>query len=178
LRIVHLSSALKVKIMKIKGEAVVLDDLDLGILQALEEDSKRTYTEIGRLLGVAHSTVYDRIRKMETRGIIRKYTVVLDLDKVGVKYITAIMTVFTDPKESENVAKRLSELEQVLEVSTSLSEELLIIAKVVAEDQEKLHSFIAHSVAPLPGVLRIRTSIVTRKYKEECANSFFQSRGN
>ena len=177
MQIVHLLSALKVKIMKIKGEAVVLDDLDLEILQVLEEDSKRTYSEIGRLLGVAHSTVYDRIRKMETQGIIRKYTVVLDLDKVGVKYITAIMTVFTDPKESENVAKRLSELEQVLEVSTSLSEELLIIAKVVAEDQEKLHSFIAHSVAPLPGVLRIRTSIVTRKYKEEWAKSFFQSRG-
>jgi len=178
LLIVYLLIAFKVKIMKIKGEAVVLDDLDLEILQVLEENSKRTYTEIGRLLGVAHSTVYDRIRKMEKQGVIRKYTVILDLEKAGVKYITAVMTVFTDPKESENVAKRLSGLEQVLEVSTSLSEELLIIAKVVAEDQEKLHSFIAHSVAPLPGVLRIRTSIVTRKYKEECANSFFQSRGS
>lgn len=178
MQIVYLLIALKVEIMKIKGEAVVLDDLDLEILQVLEENSKRTYTEIGRLLGVAHSTVYDRIRKMEKHGIIRKYTVILDLEKAGVKYITAVMTVFTDPKESENVAKRLSGLEQVLEVSTSLSEELLIIAKVVAEDQEKLHSFIAHSVAPLPGVLRIRTSIVTRKYKEECANSFFQSRGS
>ncbi|MDH5462310.1 MAG: Lrp/AsnC family transcriptional regulator [Candidatus Bathyarchaeota archaeon] len=178
MQIVYLLITLKVKIMKIKGEAVFLDDLDLEILQVLEENSKRTYTEIGRLLGVAHSTVYDRIRKMEKQGIIRKYTVILDLEKAGVKYITAVMTVFTDPKESENVAKRLSGLEQVLEVSTSLSEELLIIAKVVAEDQEKLHSFIAHSVAPLPGVLRIRTSIVTRKYKEECANSFFQSRGS
>ena len=178
MQIVYLLITLKVKIMKIKGEAVILDDLDLEILQVLEENSKRTYTEIGRLLGVAHSTVYDRIRKMEKQGIIRKYTVILDLEKAGVKYITAVMTVFTDPKESENVAKRLSGLEQVLEVSTSLSEELLIIAKVVAEDQEKLHSFIAHSVAPLPGVLRIRTSIVTRKYKEECANSFFQSRGS
>ena len=164
--------------MKIKGGALVLDDLDLEILQALEENSKQTYTEIGRLLAVAHSTVYDRIRKMEKQGIIRKYTAILDLEKAGVKYITAVMTVFTDPKESENVAKRLSGLEQVLEVSTSLSEELLIIAKVVAEDQEKLHSFIAHSVAPLPGVLRIRTSIVTRKYKEERANSFFRSRGS
>jgi len=128
---------------------------------------------------VAHSTVYDRIKKMEKHGVIKKYTAILDLEKAGVKHVTAIMTIFTDPKESENVAKRLSESEQVLEVSTSLSEELLIIAKVVAEDQERLHSFIAHSVAPLPGVLRIRTSIVTRKYKEdECVKNVFQSRGN
>ncbi len=165
--------------MKIKGEAVVLDDLDRKILQALQENAKQTYTEIGRLLGVAHSTVYDRIRKMEKYGIIKKYTAILDLEKAGMKYVTAIMTIFTDPKESGKVAKRLSESEQVLEVSTSLSEELLIIAKVVAEDQESLHSFIAQLVAPLPGVLRIRTSIVTRKYKEdECAKTAFRSRGD
>ena len=170
---VYLTIALKVKVMKIKGEVAVLDELDRKILQALQENAKQTYTEIGRLLGVAHSTVYDRIRKMEKHGIIKKYTAILDLEKAGMKYVTAIMTIFTDPKESENVAKRLSESEHVLEVSTSLSEELLIIAKVAAEDQERLHSFIAQSVAPLPGVLRIRTSIITRKYKEEGVKNIF-----
>jgi DNA-binding Lrp family transcriptional regulator len=77
------------------------------------------------------------------------------------------MTVYTDPKESERVAKILSEAKEVLEVSISLSEELLIIVKVVARDQEELHSFIAKKVAPLQGVLRIRTSIVTKRIKEE-----------
>ena len=153
--------------MKLKKQKISLDSLDWNILQALQENAKQTYTEIGRRFGVAHSTVYDRIRRMEEKGVIKKYTTVVDLEKLGVKYITAVMTVFTDPKESENVAKRLSEAKEVLEVSTSLSEELLIIAKVVAKDQDKLHSFIAQKVAPLPGVLRIRTSIITRKYKEK-----------
>jgi len=153
--------------MKLKKQAISLDSLDWNILQALQENAKQTYTEIGRRFGVAHSTVYDRIKKMEENGAIKKYTTVVDLKKVGVKYITAIMTVFTDPKESENVARKLSESREALEVSTSLSEELSIIAKVVAKDQDKLHSFIAQKVAPLPGVLRIRTSIITRKYKEE-----------
>ena len=153
--------------MKLKKQKISLDNLDWNILQALQENAKQTYTEIGRLFGVAHSTVYDRIRRMEEKGVIKKYTTVVDLEKLGVKYITAVMTVFTDPKESENVAKKLSEAKEVLEVSTSLSEELSIIAKVVAKDQDKLHSFIAQKVAPLPGVLRIRTSIITRKYKEK-----------
>lgn len=153
--------------MKLKKQAISLDSLDWNILRALQENAKQTYTQIGRRLGVAHSTVYDRIRRMEENGIIKKYTTVFDLEKVGLKYITAIMTVFTDPKESESVAKKLSETKEVLEVSTSLSEELSIIGKVVAKDQDELHSFIAQKVAPLPGVLRIRTSIITRKYKEE-----------
>ena len=152
--------------MKLKNNALALDATDLKILEVLQNDAKQTYTAIGKRLGLAHSTVYDRIKRMEQYGIIKKYTAIIDTDKIGAKNVIALMTVFTNPKESEKVAQELSEAPQVLEVYTSLSEELLIIAKVVAENQESLHTFIANSVAPLPGVLRIRTSIVTKKFKE------------
>jgi Lrp/AsnC family transcriptional regulator for asnA, asnC and gidA len=145
----------------------ILGDLDWAILRILQDNSKQTYTEIGRRLHLAHSTVYDRIKKMEEKGIIKKYSLIIDLEKAGVKALTAMLTILTDPKASEKVAKELAKFKEVLEVSTSLSEELCVIAEVVAEDQEKLHSFIAQSVAPLQGVLRIRTSIVVRKHKEE-----------
>jgi len=163
----EISSFPELESMKIKGQALALDDLDWEILRLLQENAKQTYTEIGQRLNVAHSTVYDRIQRMEHHGIIKKYGTVVDLEKVGIRQITAVMTIFTDPKESEKIAQKLSEFSEVSEVFTSFSEELVIIAKVIATDQAELHSFIAQSIAPLPGVLRIRTSIVTRKYKEE-----------
>ncbi len=153
--------------MKIRGRYITLDHLDWRILELLQENAKQTYTEIGHRLGVAHSTVYDRIKRMEEHGIIKKYGAVLDLEKVGITPITAIVTVYTDPKESEKIAENLAKFNEVLEAFCSFSEELVIIAKVIARDQAQLHSFIAQSLAPLPGVLRIRTSIITRKYKEE-----------
>jgi DNA-binding Lrp family transcriptional regulator len=153
--------------VKVKNQLTLLDDLDWAILGMLQENARQTYTKIGRRLDVAHSTVYDRIKRMEEGGIIRKYTVLIDAKKAGGSFLTAILTVYTDPKESDKVAAELAKHEQVLEVFTSLSEELFIIAKIVAQDQEVLHSFVAGSVAPLPGVLRIRTSVITRKYKEE-----------
>ncbi len=153
--------------MKSKGQERTLDDLDRQILRFLQENAKQTYTEIGSKLKVAHSTVYDRIQKMEENGIIKKYEVVVDREKMGIPLITAQMNITTDPKETENIAKKLTNFSQVLEVSTSFSEELVILAEVVAKDQAELHSFIAKSIAPLPGVLRIRTAIVTKKYKEE-----------
>lgn len=152
--------------MKLKNNTLTLDATDLKILEALQEDARQTYTDIGKRLGIAHSTVYDRIKRMEEYGIIKKYTTVIDAEKAGTKGVTAIMTVYTDPKESEKVAEKLCQAPQVIEVYTSLSEELQIIAKVIAENQEDLHAFIANTVAPLPGVLRIRTSIVTKKFKE------------
>lgn len=152
--------------LKFKNNALALDATDLKILAMLQEDARQTYTAIGKSLGIAHSTVYDRIKRLMEFGVIKKYTIVIDAEKAGVESIVALMTVFTDPKESENVAAKLSKALEVLEVYTSISEELLILAKVVAENQESLHRFIADSVAPLPGVLRIRTSIVTKKFKE------------
>jgi DNA-binding Lrp family transcriptional regulator len=152
--------------LKFKNNTFALDTTDLKILEALQEDARQTYTAIGKRLGIAHSTVYDRIKRMEQHEIIKKYTTIVNAEKTGARNITAMMTIYTDPKESEKVAEKLCEAQQVLEVYTSLSEELLIMAKVVAENQESLHTFIANSVAPLPGVLRIRTSIVTKKFKE------------
>ena len=152
--------------LKAKNNTVSLDATDMKILRELQKDCTETYAAIGKRLGIAHSTVRDRIKKMEKQGVIRNYTVTVDAEKIGLRNITAVMTVYADPKETERVAEELAALPQILEVYTSLSEELLIIAKVSAGSQENLHEFIANSVAPLPGVSRIRTSIITKKFKE------------
>jgi len=153
--------------MRIRNQQVLLDDTDWTILKILEENSKAKYVEIGKKLNLAHSTVYDRIKKMEKYGIIKKYTVEINHKKAGVKLLVAIVTIFTDPKETENVAEQIARHRQISEVLTSLSEELVIIARITAEDQEKLHSFIARNIAPLKGVLRIRTSVISKKHKQE-----------
>lgn len=153
--------------MKLKNGIAALDNTDWRILQALQENARQTYTTIAEQLGIAHSTVYDRIKRMEKHGVVKKYVVLVDTEKAGVKNIMAMITVYTDPKASEKIAQKLCEAAEVLEVYTSLSEELQIMAKVVAETQERLHEFVSNSVAPLPGVLRVRTSIVTKKFKEE-----------
>jgi DNA-binding Lrp family transcriptional regulator len=152
--------------LKLKNDTLSLDAVDLEILKALQEDSRQTYLAIGGRLGIAHSTVYERIKKMEKHQIIKKYTALIDADRIGAKNITAIMSVYTDPKETERVALRLAESSEITELYACISEELLILAKVFAASQENLHAFIANSVAPLPGVLRIRTSIISKKFKE------------
>lgn len=153
--------------MKTRNQQVLLDDKDWAILKILQKNAKAKYLEIGKKVNLAHSTVYDRIKKMEKYKIIKKYTVEIDYKKAGMKLLVAIVTVFTDPKESEKVAEQIAKHRQVSEVLTSLSEELAIIARITARNQEMLHSFIARNIAPLKGVLRIRTSVISRKYKQK-----------
>lgn len=143
-----------------------LDKLDYAILRLLQENAKLTYSEIGNKLGVAHSTVYDHMQRMENQKIIQKYEAIIDIEKIGIPQIIAWMTITTDPKETERIAGKLAEFDEILEVAVAFSEELVITAKVAAQDQAALHSFIAKCVAPLSGVLRIRTAIITQKIKE------------
>ena len=100
--------------MKLKSKEFTLDATDFKILEALQENARQTYTAIGKRLGIAHSTVYDRIGKMERHGIIRNYRVMIDPEKLGSRNVTAIMTIFTDPKMSEHIAEKLCDAPQVL----------------------------------------------------------------
>lgn len=153
--------------MKTRKQIALLDDTDWAILKILQENAKAKYIEIGKELKLAHSTVYDRIKKLEKHGIITKYTIAVDFRKTGKKILNALVTIFSDPKECEKIAEQIAKYPQVSEVLISLSEELAIIARITAQDQEMLHFFIARNIAPLKGVLRIRTSVITKKFKQE-----------
>ena len=77
-----------------------------------------TYTEIGQKIKMASTSVKERVLKMEDMGIIKKYTVELDNEKLGYP-INAIITLSCigayTPKE-QVIVDMLSEYCQVLEV--------------------------------------------------------------
>ena len=95
-----------------------LDDISIKILALLQENSRMTYTEIGQKIKMASTSVKERVLKMEDMGIIKKYTVELDNEKLGYP-INAIITLSCigayTPKE-QVIVDMLSEYCQVLEV--------------------------------------------------------------
>ena len=61
----------------------VLDERDLAILGALQEDARATYADVGAEVGLSASAVHERVRKLEQQGVIRGYRAVLDAEAVG-----------------------------------------------------------------------------------------------
>ena len=53
----------------------MIDETDLGILTILQENARTPNAEIARRIGMAPSAVFDRIRKLEDRGVIQEFTV-------------------------------------------------------------------------------------------------------
>ena len=85
-----------------------MDAKNRKILALLQEDSRLTYAEIGAGVGLAASSVHDRIRKLERAGVIRAYRADLDLERAGYP-ITAFVSLALRPASPQSVPDRIAE---------------------------------------------------------------------
>ena len=51
-----------------------LDELDISLLEALQRNARSTYAELGALVGLKAPSVHDRVKRLEARGFIRRYS--------------------------------------------------------------------------------------------------------
>ncbi|MGZ8612339.1 MAG: Lrp/AsnC family transcriptional regulator, partial [Actinomycetota bacterium] len=90
-----------------------MDDRDLEILAALQDDARATYADVGRRVGLAASSVHDRVRKLEQLGAIRGYRAVVDPESVGL-FVTALVAVTPlDPTQPDDLPERVRDFPEV-----------------------------------------------------------------
>lgn len=91
----------------------MLNDRDIAILSALQEDGRATYAQIGERVGLAPSTVHERVRKLERSGVIRGYRAEVSPDLLGL-FVTALVSVTPlDPRQPDDVPHRVMEFDEV-----------------------------------------------------------------
>lgn len=60
-----------------------IDNIDKKILDELKENSRLSMSELGRRINMSSPSVTERVRQMESFGIIKKYTLEVDYEKLG-----------------------------------------------------------------------------------------------
>jgi len=141
-----------------------MDDLDCSILCHLCENSRASSTEIAKKLGVAPSTVHNRINRLKGSGIIERFTVVLDPAVVG-QNVTAYIGINIESAKRIAVINQLKKIEDVLEVY-ELLEPYDIFIKVRTHDISSLKEHVLHPISDLDGVLDSSTILTTKRHKE------------
>ncbi len=96
---------------------VQLDDIDRKILSELQRDASQSLDEIARKAGSSKTPVWNRIRKLRRLGVIRKHTVLLDPDKLGLEacFFVLIRTSEHEAAWQEAFLQTLRERPEVLE---------------------------------------------------------------
>lgn len=85
-----------------------MDAKDRKILALLEADGRMGFAEIGDRVGLAASSVHDRVRKLERQGLIRGYRADIDLERAGLP-ITAIVSLALSPSSPPDIPSMIAE---------------------------------------------------------------------
>ena len=145
-----------------------MDDLDLSILWHLSGNSRASSTEIAKALGVAPSTVHNRINRLKESRIIERFTVILDPAMVG-QNVTAYIGINIESTKRIAIISRLRKIEEVLEIYELLEPYDLFI-KVRTRDINSLKERVLKAVNGFDGVLDSSTILTTKRHKEtSCA---------
>jgi DNA-binding Lrp family transcriptional regulator len=119
----------------------ILDEVDRQILSMYIEDSRQSYREIARKLSLSPGTVASRVGKLEEKGVIKKYTIQVDHEKLGYD-LTVLVSIsvgdapgFYDGKDHE-----LVDLPEPYAIyHTTGDEDIVVIAKF--RTREELSDF-------------------------------------
>jgi len=141
-----------------------IDEVDLKILELLELDSSLPYTEIARRLKMKESTIRKRIIALKRSGVIKKFSIILDPSKIGMK-VVAIIGIDVDPSRLLEVAQKLSELKEARFVATSTGDHMIMI-EVWAKDGKELAKLISEKIGAIEGIKKICPAIILEKIKE------------
>ena len=76
--------------MKIQSSRIKLDKIDRKILDILQSNAKITNTQLSKDVGLSPAPTLERVKKLETSGIIKGYYAKLDTDKVGLGVYTFV----------------------------------------------------------------------------------------
>lgn len=141
-----------------------IDDLDRRILEELLKNSKRSYRQLADKLEIAPGTVLKRIKDMESSGIIKSYSIMIDHNKIG-SQIIALVEIISSGGKLEEMGKKLSKLPNIYGVyETTGSPDAIIIGRF--RDTDELGKF-ARFLLGLPSVSRTNTHVVLNTVKED-----------
>jgi len=142
----------------------LLDQIDLKILSILQNNGRCHLAEIAKEVDLSSPAVMERVRKLETSGIIKGYQAVLDPKKVG-KDVTAFVGVsVAHQKYIDGFAAFMMHQRDVLECHHVTGEESFIL-KVKTTNTDSLEKLLG-DIRSLEGVTGTVTKVVLSSVKE------------
>jgi Lrp/AsnC family transcriptional regulator, leucine-responsive regulatory protein len=89
------------------------DPIDRQIAAALLADGRSTLKRLGEITGLSVSAVQARVRRLETDGVIRGYTALLDAEAIGLPLAALIAITPLDPAQPDDAPQRLKDLPEI-----------------------------------------------------------------
>ena len=141
---------------------VLLDEVSKAIIEQLQQDGRRSYAAIGKVVGLSEAAVRQRVQRLIDGGVMQ---IVAVTDPLELGFARQAMVGVNVRGEIQPVAEALAALDEVdYVVITAGSFDLLV--EVVAESDERLLEIVSGQIRAVEGVVRTETFMYLRLQKQ------------
>ena len=145
-----------------------LDNVDIAILRCLQQDARLTIKEISREVNLSSTPVFERIKRMEREGFIKRYVTILDAEKMH-KGFMVFCSVKLSPL-NKSVAQEFCEtIHNIPEVTEcyNISGRFDYLLKVHAPDMKYYQEFVLNVLGQLPMLGALESTFVMEEIKND-----------
>ena len=135
-----------------------MDRIDRQIVALLREDARRSFSDVGRHVGLSAPAVKRRVDRLEATGVIRGYSAALDAEAFG-WHSDAFVALYCEGRMSAGEVRAAVAGHPEVAAAYTVAGEASAILHVRAEDTKHLEVALER-IRETPGVLRTQTQIV------------------
>ena len=140
-----------------------LDDIDRKILNSLQDEGRKTASDIAKELDLTVPTITERIRKLQDSNIIKSFQAIIDPRLIDLD-VTAMITVISSSSENyQDVIKMAQNTKEVIQCfsTTGMGSLMLWVATKNSKTLEEL----LRRIQRWPNVTRTETQVILSSYK-------------
>lgn len=139
------------------------------LIALLQQNARLSDAELAVMLGTTEAEVTAEIHKLETEGVIKGYTAIVNEELVNKDMVTAVIELRVTPQRDcgyEEIAHTIMQYDEVESISLMAGAYDLSVT-VKGMNVKEVSMFVSQRLAPLAGVLSTATYFVLKKYKEK-----------
>ena len=144
-----------------------LDEIDLQILKTLQKNAKLTTKELGDAVHLTATPVFERQKRLEKKGYIKKYVAVLDPEKLdqGLQVFCKVKLKQINHEIADAFVRRIQRIPEVTECyNTSGAYDYLL--KVRARDMKQYQEFVLNKLGEIESLSSIESTFVMSEVKQ------------
>jgi Lrp/AsnC family leucine-responsive transcriptional regulator len=142
-----------------------LDDIDRQLLALLQKDDRLSLADLGKNVGLAASSVNERVKRLVTRGVIEGFHAHVSPEALGLDLLAFVFVGWSDPAVEEQFLEQVKTSAAVLECH-HVTGTWNYLLKVRLPNTRELERFLASVVKTVQGVQRTETLIALSSFKE------------
>jgi DNA-binding Lrp family transcriptional regulator len=147
-------------------ESLNLDEIDIKILNALQNNSEVSFETLGKELGVSKSTIHYRVMNLKERGIIKKFAAILDPEKLGMGILAvSLIRAHYNPGYVDYIGDKLKNIPGVWGVYFLIGEHDFVVL-IRAKDKDDLNRIVETFIS-MKEIERSNTHVIIKKIKED-----------